>query len=126
MRAMASVVPAERTRTPPGTKVRIPQRCFGRSCPSRTCDHLDRAANDPIARSPMARARLDRRGILEPDHPIGNGLEVSDPGDASEVEADRIAGQVMRMPDPGIAAFEPNAGGGRESPVPAAEPVASR
>jgi len=40
-------------------------------------------------------------------HPVQAKLEVSDPGDALEIEAERVADEVMRMPEPGAAVPPP-------------------
>lgn len=50
--------------------------------------HLQRVIGNSATR------RLFRAGLIQPK------LTVSDPGDASEREADRVAGEVMRMPEP--------------------------
>jgi Domain of unknown function (DUF4157) len=51
-------------------------------------------------------------GSREDAHPIQAKLTVGPAGDAYEQEADRVAGQIMRMPEPGAAAAEGAAAGG--------------
>lgn len=70
--------------------------------------------NQATARLLRAQAALARteggeavRGSSGRPHPAHPRLEVSDPGDALEIEAERVADEVMRMPGPGAAVSPP-------------------
>lgn len=55
------------------------------------------------AKSALARTKLEISHLATESLPIQTKLEVSEPGDALEQEADRVAESVMRMPLDGVA-----------------------
>ena len=84
------------------------QRCGGVQCPEGTCDHSDEPV---LARAAIPGHAIDRLPLR--DQMAGGApasVRMSEPGDASEVEADRVADRILRTPDPGPAASGPAPG----------------
>jgi hypothetical protein len=84
----------------PAASVRSPlvQRCGGSQCPSGGCRHSEEEPALGLARSAAGLGTFGPNRVVVPGHQAPAHLQISDPADASELEADRVAEAVMRMP----------------------------
>ncbi len=84
---------------PAGSRTRLLQRCDGKPCATGACDHQLRSGHD----FSQVRVHSDPRAMT--------AVAVSDPADPSEVEAERVADEVMRAggadPAPTVATSAP-------------------
>ncbi len=88
---------AKATVKTPGAKAeKTAARVRQLECVSSYASHHEQVIHLQRTIGNQAVQRLFRSGILQAK------LKINQPGDVYEQEADRVAGQVMRMPEPGI------------------------
>jgi hypothetical protein len=91
---------------PRGAALRL-QAALGNQAAARLLRAQGARARTEASELRDAEARAAAPRSSGPPHSVQARLEVSEPGDALEIEAERVADEVMRMPEPGGAVPPP-------------------